>query len=62
MLHLKDAPTKMQIPMGFLAVFTVWIFFSINPLNAVNAWIPTGLKSNILVTLSSNQITIKNGR
>ncbi|MBY0424779.1 MAG: NADH-quinone oxidoreductase subunit L, partial [Cytophagales bacterium] len=59
--HVHDATTIMQIPMGALAVFTVWFFFSLNPLDASHAWIPNDLKSNMLATLSQEQRTIKQG-
>jgi NADH-quinone oxidoreductase subunit L len=61
LLHVKDVSSNMQIPMGLLTLFTIWIFFSLNPIDASHAWIPTGLKSVIVSTLSESQQLAKNG-
>lgn len=47
-LQINDAPAIMRFPLGILALGSLFIFFSTNPLDGTHAWIMAGVDGNFV--------------
>jgi NADH-quinone oxidoreductase subunit L len=56
--HISEVPFSMKLPMGLLAILSVFIFFSFNPFDAAHGWFLSNMQQNYTVNTSWHTFTL----